>query len=380
MTFAEDMKRRLVLAGMSVRALALAIPVNPSYLAKIARGERHPPPDLAATIDRHLDAGGELAALAGRGQPAACPSGHRPLNGDDVERIRGTITNLVRLDTAHGSEGLHQVAERAFYAEQNRAATAGIVPAVTSDVQSAIAELGEVAAWLAYDAEAQPASRRIATEALLLARLAGDRAMERFILSHLAMQAVYVDRPAEALCIADRVIAEGPVSKRVVAMFRVRRARALGGLGVEAEAVADVRRARSDLGDGTRQVDPEWTWWLHEAELAVHEGRLRSAVGDARSAVEWSHRAVEALPERQGRDGLLYRAWLLRDLVDAHAWRDAEQTATDLVGRAGTAGTARVPRILRGAASVVDNPGTRAPRRVRDAVRAALEATENDHR
>jgi hypothetical protein len=55
--------------------------------------------------------------------------------------------------------------------------------------------------------------------------------MERFLLSHLAMQAIQLGRPAEALSIADRVLAEQPASARVSAIFHARRGRALGLLG-----------------------------------------------------------------------------------------------------------------------------------------------------
>lgn len=373
MTFAEDMKRRALIAGLSIRGLAALIPVDHSYLAKIARGERHPPPDLAADIDRHLGANGQLAALAQQPEQAAAIPKAPPLDDTNAQQFRDTIARLVSLDTAHGSEGLDKVAARAFDTAQRQAATAGATPAAAADVHAAIAELGEVAAWLAYDAEDQEASRRLATEALLVARVAGDRSMERFLLSHLAMQAVYVGRPAEALGIAERVLAEEPASKRVRAMFLLRRARALGALGATTEGLADLHRARADLADGPRADDPAWTWWLQDAEFAVHEARLRAAGGDRRGAADWSRRAVEALPARQGRDGALYRAWLLRDLVDAHAWRQAEEVATDLASR--TVGTARVPNIIRATLAVVENPtGPRAPKWLKDALRAAEEA------
>jgi hypothetical protein len=369
-TFAEDMKRRAMLAGLSIRALAATIPVDHSYLAKIARGERTPPPDLAAEIDRRLDANGALVALLDPPEVEPPHTPH-PLGLDHVGHVRGTIARLVDLDTAHGSDGLDKVAARAFYESQRRAGTVGVEPAAAADVHAAIAELGEVAAWLAYDAEEQDASRRLATEALLQARIAGDRDMERFLLSHLAMQAVYVERPAEGLAIADRVLAEQPKSKRVEAMFRLRRARAIGALGGTTEGLAELHQARADLNASPRPEDPQWTWWLHDAELAVHEARLRAAGGDRRGAAEWSERAVAAVPDRQGRDNGLYRAWLLRDLVDAHAWRQAEEVATDLMSR--TVGTARVPRIIRATLDVVERPGERAPRWLRDAVRAAAE-------
>lgn len=365
-TFDSEMRRRVILAGISLHALARAIPVDPSHLARIARGERRPTPELAAAVDRHLGADGQLAALAARTEHAA--ASRRPLDSDDAQCVRDTIARLVDLDTAHGSAGLDEVAARAFRQTADRLAIAGTTPAAATDLQAAVAELGEVAAWLAYDAEHQDTSRQLAADALLHARLASDTDMERFLLSHLSMQAVYTGRPAEGLAIADRVLAEAPHSRRVEAMFRLRRARALGGLGNQTAALDELHHAVADLADGTRAGDPHWTWWLHDAELAVHEARLRAATGDVRGAVEWSQRAVAALPDRQGRDQALYRAWLLHDQVSAHAWRDAERTASDLHARSGLVGTARVGTIVRATLAELRRPGIRAPRWLRDAV------------
>lgn len=164
------------------------------------------------------------------------------------------------------------------------------------------------------------------------------------------MQAVYLGHGAEALQIADRILGEAPRSGRVVGMLRLRRARALGELGARAEALAELERVHGELSGGIGPADPAWTWWLHEAELAVHEARLLAATGDRKRAVNASQRAVEALPSRQGRDGALYRAWLINDLVSVRAWREAEQIAEELMHRVPIAGSARVPRLLRVAA------------------------------
>lgn len=364
--FIEDMRRRMLLAGLSQAALAALVPLDPGHLSRIVNGHRKPTPEVADGIDRALNAGGELAALADEPEPVA--DARRPMDASDLERLHNTVQQLVSLDTAHGSDGLHLVAARAFQAARDQLAIA-VVPALASDLAAAVAEVGEVAAWLAYDSEHHDQSRQLATDAAFVARMAGDTSMERFLLSHLSMQAVYLGRGAEALTIADRVLSEGPASRRVDAMLRLRRARALGVLGDRTEGLAELSRARAILEDGVRPGDPQWSWWLHTAELNVHEARLLAAVGDRKGAVVASQKAVAALPERQGRDHALYRAWLLRDLVDARAWRDAEHVAQELMSRAPVVGSARVPRLLSAAVTAVER--SKAPGWVRDAVRAA---------
>jgi hypothetical protein len=49
---------------------------------------------------------------------------------------------------------------------------------VERDLTAAAGETGEIAAWLAPDADHQAISRQIIHEALMLSRLAGDHDME----------------------------------------------------------------------------------------------------------------------------------------------------------------------------------------------------------
>lgn len=357
--FAEELRRLRNLRGLSYRQLADRASCAKTQVNDLETGRRQPTVTMARALDDALDARGRLAKLvedaAGPAIPAAtvklAPAGKaEPMGDQDVRQLHETVQHLVKLDTMHGSEGLHLTAVHAFRNAHRRLSTVGARPGLGADLRAAIAEVGEVAAWLSYDSEHQDVSRQVATEAALVAELAGDVSMHRFLLSHLSMQATYLGRGAEGLDLAERVIGEDPKSRRVVGMMRVRRARALGQLGDSTEALAELRRARGDLAGGVGPDDPGWTWWLHEAELAVHEARIKSVAGDGRGAVAASERSVLNLPPGQGRDQALYRAWLISDLVDVRAWREADEVAEQLVERAPVVGSARVPRILKAAA------------------------------
>ncbi|RZU48485.1 helix-turn-helix protein [Krasilnikovia cinnamomea] len=369
--------------GLSVRQLAALSRYGKSYVHDLETGRRVPNPAVARRLDEALDAGGGLVHLAAPHTepalvhaltlPVAASPADQPMTDEHVQQLHETVKHLVALDTLHGSESLYATAVRAFRNAHRRLATAGAEQAARSDLQVVIAEVGEVAAWLAYDSEHQDISRQIANEAMLIARMAGDSSMQRFLLSHLSMQATYLERGSEALDLANRVIAERPRSRRVVGMMRVRRARALGQLGDGTRALAELQRASGELAGGVGPNDPAWSWWLHSAELAVHEARIRSAAGDGRGSVAASERSVRELPAGQGRDQALYRAWLVSDLVDVGAWRDAGEVAEQLIARSAVAGSARVPRILRRAERRAGRAG--APMWLVDAVREAGEAS-----
>jgi transcriptional regulator with XRE-family HTH domain len=380
--FAEKLQQLRQQRGLSLRDLAGLAHYGKSYVHELETGKKPPTPAIAWRLDEALNADGHLARLVDQSTPSEPvpavelprTAGAAPMDAHDVMLLHDTVRHLVALDTMHGSEGLYSNAVRAFRNAHRKLSTVGARATVRCDAHAAVAEVGEVAAWLSYDSEHQEVSRQVANEAMLVAQLAGDTSMCRFLLSHLSMQATYLGRGAEGLDLVDRVMTEGPRSKRVVGMMRVRRARALGQLGDAVGALGELERARGELAGGVGPDDPAWTWWLHAAELAVHEARIKADSGDAPGAVRASEQSVLQLPAAQGRDQALYRAWLVSDLVNVRAWREADEVAEQLMERAPVVGSARVPRILKLAERRAGRAG--APIWLTEALREAAEVSD----
>lgn len=373
--FARELARLRSLHGYSLRTLARRAWCSGQLISYLEHGERRPSARTAELLDEALDAGGTLAALAADSAPAVdlplwtpamTPEPGAPLGEDDIAGIRATVTHLVGLDTALGSDGLMDVAARAFRTASDRLAAHG-TRGDPADMRSAVADLGIAASWIAADAVQHQAARQIGMEALLLAELAGDDHLRRFLLSHLSMLGEHAGRGTEALAFAERALAE-ELPVRVRAMFSVRKARALGKLGAGDEAVAAWEHARHLL-----EVGPDdsagLTYWLHDAEMAVHRAVILADTGRAAEAIEWGQRSIDMLPAAQGRDAVLFRAMLLHDAARAQAWPEVEAAAAELLA-APAARSARVPASLRAALACCG----RAPARTRDAVRAALAA------
>jgi hypothetical protein len=134
-------------------------------------------------------------------------------------------------DTRYGGDDLVHLAVRATRTADDHLAAGCRAPTVESDLQAAVGELAQVASWIAHDADQQQLARQLTNEALLHSRLAGDRHMELFELAQLAMQSLHLQRPGEALRIADEVIDNARTGPRVAAVFHLRRARALAQRG-----------------------------------------------------------------------------------------------------------------------------------------------------
>ncbi|RAY15047.1 XRE family transcriptional regulator [Actinomadura craniellae] len=262
-----------------------------------------------------------------------------------VQGLRETSQALVRLDTLHGGDDVLPLALRVFRAGSHRLGTGAYRPGVQRDLEAAVGEAGEVAAWMAYDADQQPVSRQIIQEAMMLSRLAGDRHMELFQLSHLAMQSVYLHRPAEALRIALSLTDEA-LPPRISALFDIRRGRALAQLGDTAGADDAFARASVILADGIGPSDPYWTWWMTDAELMWHRGAAAADRGDWVRAATLLHASAEArATARRARYNDLTH--LLNALVRARAWADAEPVIGEVAAHLGEVESTRTTNLLR---------------------------------
>ncbi|MDA3649709.1 hypothetical protein LZ318_33580 [Saccharopolyspora indica] len=290
---------------------------------------------------------------------------------DQIDRLRQSISHLVGLDGQHGGAELAPLAARLFRAAAARLAVGNREPSAGRDLAAVTAELGEVAGWLAFDSMHFDAARTLNLEALHLARSAGDRSMELFILGNIAMQAQEVQQPRAALRTV-QLMETFKLSPRLRVMTDLRRARAAADLGDD-RAFAVLRRAQSDLSDGVHRTDPEWSWWVTDLELEVHAGGMWQAFGRPDRAVECYATVVVSTAERYRWARFIAGANLLRALVELSDWREAESTATQLHDLVGQVSSARAGERIRTAARTARRNG--APSSVDDTLTSLAHRT-----
>ncbi|HEX4222676.1 MAG TPA: hypothetical protein VHZ97_09965 [Pseudonocardiaceae bacterium] len=256
---------------------------------------------------------------------------------DTQARIHDLISRLAATDAVHGSGVVVDEALRAFRSTIHLADA-------DPDLRAAVAELGELAGWLLFDAERHREARH--TNATALA-IADDPSLRWFILSNQALASVHIGRHNEALRIADDPGGRPP--RRVQALFDVRAARALAALGAESAALRRLDRARSAFLDGPAPRDPTWTWWFDQRELTGHHGLLHAALGNCDAAISLLDQAVAGSAAREDLRWAcyIYRAYLLRVLLAAGALADAESVAVAITPMVGTVAAARTEKLLR---------------------------------
>lgn len=335
-SFAQVLARLRSARDLSYARLAGAVPCSDTYLWQLETQGRQPQRATAAAIDRALGADGEL--LAALPPEPVMPTA--PLTAADLPELRDTVAHLVGLDTLHGSGGIHRRAEGLYLAYRGRLGFC-----LDPDVRAAVAEVGQVAAWLAPDADRGRKGRHLLESVL---PLAAGAPVERLVLDQLANVAYDEGAPADALLFAERGLALSPAGV-TRGMFELRAARARGLLGDAAGALAAMDRAGDLIGAGPRSGETPQPWWTTWPDYLVHRGGLLLDLGRVGEAVGVRAAALNqagGLPLRE-------RGLAAGYLALAHAAAGDRRVALEVVGRATAVGVrarrlfSRVRRLCR---------------------------------
>ncbi|MDJ1132843.1 helix-turn-helix transcriptional regulator [Streptomyces iconiensis] len=258
--------------------------------------------------------------------PAALPVLHRAAGSELAPTIRELNQRLVVLDNEMYGLPIAETAARAFKTVHRRLGNGEFGTRNERDIQSAAAELAEIAGWALFSGGRFKDSRRFSQEALFLAQVSGDRGIELLSLQNLALLAGWTGRPREELSIAQAVIERGCLNPRVEALFRAREGQGLGRAG-DPRCRESFARARSLLQECAPTDAPEWAWWVSEREIDRQHGRVLSVVGSWAEAIPVLQRATD---ERNGPHvgyGIAASVWLIDCFLSVGAWADARETA-----------------------------------------------------
>ncbi|MDI2030835.1 helix-turn-helix transcriptional regulator [Saccharopolyspora sp. TS4A08] len=348
-SFGRVRRRHRAASGLTQPQLAERVHVDQSAVSRWENDRAVPARALVERLDEVLGVGGDLVRSAFPAEPALLPRSGEPVTSDHVDELRRSIANLVQLDGRYGGAELVSMAVRMFTTATARLAS-GMVPAsLETDFTATVAELGEVAGWLAFDAQQHDKARALNLEALHLARLAGDTGMELFLLGNMALLAQEAGQDREALRTVE-LMERFRLSPRVRVMAALRRARAAAALGDE-RSFTLIRRAQAEVDSSVQSTDPEWAWWVDRRELTAHEGGMWRAIGRPDRAVDCYAAALEGVPDRYRWAAYLGGANLVAALVEVRSWSEAERAATQVANLAAEVTSARAASRLADAAA-----------------------------
>ncbi|MBV9448235.1 MAG: helix-turn-helix transcriptional regulator [Streptosporangiaceae bacterium] len=271
--------------------------------------------------------------------PPAEPTGTRHLGAADVETIEQATTAFVRQDYAQGS-GIARDAAIAQLRATLPLLGAQMTPEVRPRLYLATSRLATQAGFMSFDAKQHDAARRLWLIGLNVARAAEDPlATDQtvFLLYDMAVQAMHLNRPDEALGLIHlgHAAAAGshPISAATSCWLASVEARAHAARGEAAGCDHALGRAVEQFSIVDPATRPPWGAHIGDAHLTAMQGRARYELAlvsyhpkAATQAVALLRQAVQDF----GPDYARSRALYLLDLAGAHALAGDTDTAVSV--------------------------------------------------
>jgi hypothetical protein len=223
------------------------------------------------------------------------------INKQDIRYIEQTTELFEHWDLIFGGglsrsavigqlEWTRQVHQRSSFTPQTR-----------RDFQAAIGRLSEVAGFMSFDDGDHNIARRCWLLGLQMASEAGDWPLRVNILLDMARQALYLDRPKDALDFM-RIAraADDRVTPTVRTMLYVVTARAHARKTNIDEVRQLIGMAENEFARRTPEDDPAWIWYYDEAELHGGIGHALYDLALKGTLVDHACRRLEAAATMHG--------------------------------------------------------------------------------
>ncbi|WP_223777577.1 hypothetical protein [Streptomyces sp. 135] len=248
----------------------------------------------------------------------------------DLDVLGARIRQLRRLDDDRGGHLVLDWTRQDLRWARRLTAEYAYDTDVGARLHRAVAELGQLAGWLAADLGLERESRAHFLRALQAARTAGDRGLGAYIVSCMSYRAVWAGQGHDALRlirIARKGAAEGAPGIRQ-ALLATREARAHAALGDQASCQRALDNA-AELSQYDGGEGEPWAYWLSPGVIVADAGRAWLELGRPERA-EWHlRRGLEMFGDQQPRNRLLHSASLAEARL---ARRDVDGAATAAMG------------------------------------------------
>ncbi|WP_157777523.1 hypothetical protein [Nocardia terpenica] len=259
--------------------------------------------------------GGELTSLADRWASVNHPllakdsvAGRGSVTADFIDYLERDLAELRRLDDGHGGElVLRAVTHR--LAQAVDLVNGSSYPArIGKRLLSIVGQMAQLAGWLGFDLGRHGFAQRMYLLGLRAATSSGDRQLGALVLSCIAFQQTWRNRPHDAVSIMSTVgqDSRGAATPRVQALTAMREARAFATTGMQLETSRALDRAFDALARGAHDNDPAWTYWMDTTVLTSEAGRCYLHLGDTRRAESQLAEGLARLGPNATRDRVLY--------------------------------------------------------------------------
>ena len=260
------------------------------------------------------------------------PAAERPsrVAGEEVSSamvrvLAERVQQLRRLDDVQGGPMLLDWIKQDLRWAASLASTAAYDQETGATLFGVLAELAQLAGWVATDLGQRALGQRYLLSGLRFAHIAGATELATAIVSCISYLALWMDSPADAVKLIRmaRQRSTGQASSATASLLASREARAYASSGATAECALALEAAAS-LFDGQSASPiplPSWAYWVTEAVLVADAGRSWLEAGVPGKAIPLLQSGLRLFGDSQPRNRLLHglslaQAMLLTRQVD----------------------------------------------------------------
>ncbi|MFJ1764062.1 hypothetical protein ACIOD2_27355 [Amycolatopsis sp. NPDC088138] len=269
---------------------------------------------------------GAMAALAIPLARTEQPTTRR-IGQSDIDELRRRTARLRRLDNIMGGAETYPVytAEVDFTQRLLRESSHAIE--IGQQLRALLAEQQQQAGWAAFDHGQHALAQRLYSDSRQAAEEAGALDLAGNALAYAAYQQTATSQSGTALAIDSCDVARPMATPKVNALLLERKAWAHATAGEAQEADRALNLAREALQTRDDRPEPDWVFWVDEAEIDIMAGRCWTELRRPLRAVPVLERVLSGFDDTHARDKALYLTWLATSYLEA---REVEQAAATL--------------------------------------------------
>jgi hypothetical protein len=241
------------------------------------------------------------------------------VNSEMVSVLAERVQQLRRLDDAQGGPMLLDWIKQDLRWAASLASSAAYDQETGAALFGVLAELAQLAGWVATDLGQRALGQRYLLSALRFAHVAGDTELATAIVSCLSYLALWMDSPADAVKLIRmaRQRSARQASPVIAALLASREARAHASSGATAECAPALEEATSLFGGQSTSpiLPPSWAYWVTEAVLVADAGRSWLEAGEPDKAIPLLQGGLRLFGNSQPRNRLLHGVSLAQSML-----------------------------------------------------------------
>lgn len=283
---------------------------------------------------------GAMASLAIPLARTEQPTGRR-IGQSDIDELRRRTARLRRLDNIMGGAETFPVysAEVDFTRRLLSESSHGIE--IGQQLRALLAEQQQQAGWAAFDHGQHALAQRLYSDSRRAAEEAGAFDLAGNALAYAAYQQTTTAQSGTALATDSCEVARAMATPKVNALLLERKAWAHATAREPQEADRALNLAREALQVRDDRLDPDWVFWVNEAEIDIMAGRCWTELRRPLRAVPVLEQVLSGFDDTHARDKALYLTWLATSYLQAHEVEQAAATLTRAADLAAGVSSAR---------------------------------------